>query len=336
MAIRTLYKYSYKFIVCIVLVLLIIISYYLTIFKLTFLIKEDSEIIFTIHRGESFNRIIENLSRRVGTKYKPIVSFYGRVHGLTTELKVGEYLLSASDTIADIFTKFSNGDVVVHKLTIVEGWNIYQLFAALADEIPLVKTLDYKNIKLNAALPTISGDIEGSYYPATYYYSYPNTDYEVLTMAKLKMTNVLATIYPQRCHNEYINSSNELIIFASILEKEAGDVQERKKIAGVMINRLKRKMKLDIDATVRYGSTNFSNDISKKELRDKNPYNTYRKQGLPIGAIAFPSESAIYAACNPIIDKYLYYVAMNENQHYFSKNLKEHNKAVAKYIKKVR
>ena len=126
------------------------------------------------------------------------------------------------------------------------------------------------------------------------------------------------------------------VILASIIEKETGAVEERKLISSVFHNRLKKKMRLATDPTVIYGIKNFDGDLTKKQLRTKTPYNTYRIRGLPPTPIANPGAEALRASVDPAETEYLYFVAKGNGRHKFSATLREHNAAVNKYQRRER
>jgi UPF0755 protein len=128
-------------------------------------------------------------------------------------------------------------------------------------------------------------------------------------------------------------SMHEVVIFASIVEKETGAAWERPLISSVFHNRLKKRIRLQSDPTVIYGIKNYSGNITKADLRRKTPYNTYRIAGLPAGPISNPGKEALHAALYPKKSPYIYFVSRNDGTHVFSKTLKEHNRAVYKYQK---
>jgi UPF0755 protein len=173
---------------------------------------------------------------------------------------------------------------------------------------------------------------EGQFFPDTYHFPAGTTDIEFLRRANQMLLQVLNEEWQQRTANLPYQTSYDALIMASIIEKETGRADEREKIAGVFVLRLKQDMKLQTDPTVIYAmGTAYNGNIRRKDLEIDSPYNTYRYKGLPPTPIALAGREAIYAALHPEDGKALYFVSRGDGSHYFSNTLKEHNKAVAKY-----
>ncbi|MEN8763662.1 MAG: endolytic transglycosylase MltG, partial [Thiogranum sp.] len=153
--------------------------------------------------------------------------------------------------------------------------------------------------------------------------------------AYLDMESFLQRSWQDRDGDLPLKSPYEALILASIVEKETGIAEERARIAGVFVRRLKKGMKLQTDPTVIYGmGDSYKGDIRFRDLRKDTPYNTYTRSGLPPTPIAMPGEDAILAALHPAAGKALYFVAVGDGSHYFSSTLKEHNRAVDRYQRK--
>ena len=148
------------------------------------------------------------------------------------------------------------------------------------------------------------------------------------------MESILLDNWKNRDYSLPYKSPYEMLIMASIIEKESSDLLEKPLIASVFINRLRKEMRLQADPTVIYGIKNFNGNITKKDLREKNEYNTYKISGLPRTPICSPSESSIRAASRPAESKFLFFVANNNGKHIFSTNYRDHVNAVNKYQKK--
>jgi len=179
---------------------------------------------------------------------------------------------------------------------------------------------------------------EGRFYPDTYYVSRGVTDVELLKRAYEAMAKILEEEWLQREDNLPLKSAYEALILASIVEKESAIAEERPLIAGLFINRLRKKMRLQTDPTVIYGIENYDGNIRFRDLRKDTPYNTYTRRGLPPTPIALPGREAIHATLHPDKTKYLYFVAYGDGsgRHVFSTNLKDHEKAVDRYQRKKR
>ena len=296
--------------------------------------KSNASYNIYIKKHDTFTNVINDLAAKSNLASKNIAMLYGRISGVGKKLFVGEYEVPPNASLHEVLAKFATGDVVLHKFTIIEGWNSYQLMSALDKEQDLVHVLNHNSGKRN--IPNINGDLEGAYFPDTYFYSYPDTDLDILERANKKMTNILHTEYQNKKANIALNSEYEALIIASLLEKEALDSGEKYIISGIIQNRIKKNMRLQIDAAVYYGlihhnAGEIDRTLSSIDIKDKeNKYNTYTYEGLPPGPIAMPSLTAIRAACNPRENKYLYYVLKNDNSntHHFSLNFKDHKRAI--------
>ena len=287
-----------------------------------------------IKNHDTFATVIAHLDQKAKLPSKKIAMLYGKLLGIDDNMFVGEYEVPPNISLHDVLVKFTTGDVVFHKFTIIEGWNFYQLLAALAKDKNLVHAISKYN------MPSISSSVEGAYFPETYFYTYPDSDLDILKRANLKMASILHREYEARKKDAQLASEYEALTIASLLEKEALDKNEKYAISGVIQNRLKRNMRLQVDAAVYYGlikkhAGEIERTLAKSDIKDKsNLYNTYAYKGLPPGPIAMPSLASIRAACNPSDNNYLYYVVKNDNSntHYFSLNYRDHKKAIRKYL----
>ena len=177
-------------------------------------------------------------------------------------------------------------------------------------------------------------NVEGWLYPDTYNYTPKSTDLELLKRSAERMKKALNKAWNERDEDLPLANTYEMLILASIVEKETGVAAERAKVASVFINRLKAKMKLQTDPTVIYGmGENYSGNIRKKDLEMSTPYNTYVIDGLPPTPIAMPSESSLQAVAHPEKTDFYYFVADGSGGHKFTRNLNEHNKAVQEYLR---
>jgi UPF0755 protein len=291
----------------------------------------SNDTIVKVKAGQDFNNIVFSISKVAKVSYPSLISLYAQLSGVSRAVHVGEYEIENNSTWYDILQKFRNGNVKQRYFTIVEGWNKYTLFQALLLEHNLEKKLPYNNIDdFIKSAPKTNGFVEGAYFPDTYAYSYPETDIDVLRRASDAMRKAIV-ISRKNC-KQSIEVKDQMIT-ASLLEKEAVNYDEMGLIVGVINNRFKKNMKLEIDASVRYGVKNFTRPIYMSELKDKNKYNLYVYKGLPPSPIAMPSLPALSAVCNPIESDYLYYVLKSKDKHHFSKSLKEHKNAIKLYLR---
>lgn len=256
-----------------------------------------------------------------------------RVQGHVQQLHAGEYQLDPSMSVAQLLDKWSSGDVVQHRITLVEGWNFRQVRAALAQQDVLQHTLgDISNSELMRKLDQANVHPEGQFFPDTYNFVRGQSDLDILRQANQRLQKVLAEEWAQRAENLPYSSPYEALIMASIIEKETGVAHERDEIAGVFIRRLAIGMLLQTDPTVIYGmGERYTGKITRADLSRPSAYNTYVIAGLPPTPIAMVGREAIYAALHPKPGKSLYFVARGDGSHVFSNSLTEHNKAVREY-----
>ncbi|MHC9015046.1 endolytic transglycosylase MltG [Stenotrophomonas bentonitica] len=256
------------------------------------------------------------------------------------KLKVGEYALDPALTPRELLTRMRQGRVLQHRVTIVEGWNIRQLRAALKRADPLVHTTDdLDDAALMKAVGFPGEHPEGRFLPETYVYQRGDSDIDVLKRAHAAMEKNLTAAWDSRVDDLPLNSPYELLILASIIEKETALPSERPQIAGVFMRRLKIGMRLQTDPTVIYGiGSGYDGNIRKRDLTTDTPYNTYTRAGLTPTPIAMPGRDALHAAAQPAKGDALYFVAVGDGSgaHIFSANYTDHNAAVARYLQQLR
>ena len=264
--------------------------------------------------GESINQVVSKFS-----SHSKINKIFIKVLLLSediTSFKVGEYSIK-NKTIKEIISIMSKGDTVTYKFKIQEGSTIYDLEKQI-NSSNLINDCSYLKC-LESAFPYT----EGILYPDTYFYKKNMKASEILNKSYQRMNEFIQSL--PRNNNSSL-SKNELLILASIIEKEAGNDDEKNEIAGVFLNRISINMKLQADPTIIYGLLpNFDGDIKKSDiLSTQNKYNTYMIKGLPPSPIAISSRSSILAAFNATPSDYLFFVADSKNSHYFSKTYEEH------------
>jgi UPF0755 protein len=256
-----------------------------------------------------------------------------RIFGLDKKIQAGEYLLSPDMTPAQIINIVTKGRVYLHRLVIPEGFNLKQI-AATVEKAGFANTDDFLKVthdpKLLAHFHIKAASMEGYLFPDTYLFAKGATTKKIIA--------TMIAHFHQQFKPEWIKraqelgfSVHEIVTLASIIEKETGNPIERKTISSVFHNRLKKKMRLETDPTVIYGIKGYDGNITRKHLKTWTPYNTYMIRGLPPGPIASPGAASIEAALYPAKTDYLYFVSKKDTTHYFSKTIKEHNRAVRKY-----
>lgn len=290
--------------------------------------------VFELTPGANVKKLSHDLTQQGIIDRPRFFEWLVRVRGETKKLKAGEYQVEPGITIDQLLSKFVRGDVILHHFTIIEGWTFKQLLAA-------VEANPYLHHDITTKDPAVAMDEldypgvnpEGRFYPDTYFFAKGVADKVVLEKSYQKMKRVLHQAWLERATNLPYKTSYDALIVASMIEKETAVPKERPMVAGVIINRLNKNMRLQIDPTVIYGMGDEYNDsLTRKDLQTKTPYNTYTNKGLPPTPICMPSTTSILAALHPDHTDALYYVAKGDGSHVFSVTLKEHDAAIKKYL----
>ena len=288
---------------------------------------------FDIPSGSSFQGVCKRLYAQGVLDSSLPLMLYARISGQSSRIKAGEYRLDTGRTPLEILAQFIDGRNVQHVFTIVEGWSLDELLTALAQEPKLRHELDKPSkVSLSHTLGLEEDAMEGLFFADSYYFSRSDTDLSVLKRAYARMQVILSEEWQARAKGLPYKNQYEALVMASIVEKETGLSEERAEIAGVFVRRLKKKMRLQTDPTVIYGlRESYNGNLTRKHLKTRTPYNTYVIFGLPPTPIAMAGREAIHASLHPKNGDSLYFVARGDGGHYFSSNLKEHNRAVKKY-----
>ncbi|MDD2046591.1 endolytic transglycosylase MltG [Pseudomonas putida] len=258
---------------------------------------------------------------------------YWRFNMAGVPLHTGEYRMTPGMTVRDLFEVWRRGDVVQYSLTLVEGWNFRQVRSALARHEKIKQTLDgLSDTEVMDKLGHPGVFPEGRFFPDTYRFVRGMTDVEFLQQAYARLDEVLAKEWAERPADLPYRDPYQALIMASLVEKETGVPQERGQIAGVFVRRMRIGMLLQTDPTVIYGmGERYNGKITRADLREPTPYNTYTNAGLPPTPIAMVGREAIHAALNPTPGSSLYFVARGDGSHIFSDDLDAHNSAVREY-----
>lgn len=291
------------------------------------------KVLITIPSGQSLKTTTEALF-----KYRIITSpfkfnMFARLKGYDKQLKAGEYALSATMSPMQIMEKLVKGEVELYKITIPEGFNIYQI-ADLMAKAGLVQYSSFITAATDAELAHKNGinaeTFEGYLFPETYYFPKKVSVDTILSTMVNRFWRVFNSQWRARA-DQLGFSIHQIVTLASIIEKETGVKSERPLISSVFHNRLKKKMRLESDPTVIYGLKSFDGNLKRSHLERPTPYNTYKISGLPVGPIANPGAESLEAALYPAETKFIYFVSKKNKTHQFSTNLKDHNQAVLKY-----
>ena len=248
-------------------------------------------------------------------------------------IKAGNYQITSALTPLELLEKLTRGDVTQAEVRLIEGWTFAQVRAAL-DASPDLRheTAGLDEAQILAKLEVREEHPEGLFFPDTYLFAKGSSDLAVLRRAYLAMQRHLAEEWKAREAELPYRSPYEALIMASIIEKETGRAEERDLIGGVLVNRLRIGMRLQVDPTIIYGlGTDFDGNLKKKHLLEDGPYNTYTRAGLPPTPIAMPGLASLRAAMRPGKTQSLYYVSKGDGSSHFSRSLDEHNRAVSKY-----
>lgn len=255
--------------------------------------------------------------------------------GTGKNLKSGEYLFPNGATPITIWSQITAGTGLAYRpFTIIPGWSFTQLRQAINKQETLkhlTTNMDDKSVMQLLSSEVTSG--EGEFYPETYNYTRDESDLVILKRAFDLMQNRLQDAWTQRATNLPYKTPYDVLIIASLIEKEAYLESERPIIAGVVINRLRNHMLLQLDPTVVYGmGSKYEGKIHRSDLTTDTPYNTYVHKGLPPTPIAIPSQESLIAAVHPQQNNFYYFVAKGDGSHQFSQHLNEHNAAVEALI----
>jgi len=248
-------------------------------------------------------------------------------------IKAGSYEISRALTPLELLDKLTRGDVRQADVRLVEGWTLRSVRRAL-DASPHLRhdstAMDEDQLRL--AVGVIEPRLEGLLFPDTYLFAKGSSDLAVLRRAVRVMQRHLADEWAAREADLPYRAPYDALIMASIIEKETGRAAEREMIAGVLVNRLRRGMRLQVDPTVIYGlGEAFDGNLKKVHLLTDGPYNSYTRAGLPPTPIALSGLASLRAALRPARTDALYYVARGDGSSQFSRTLTEHNRAVNKY-----
>lgn len=297
------------------------------------ILSENEPLILMLEPGTSYAGLVRQLERRNLTE-DPL---WWRVLGWRLEagarLQAGEYRIEPGMRPRELLQKVMAGRVVQYPFTIVEGWSFDQLRAALATEDRLKHTLEgLDDQQVMARLDHPEQHPEGRFLPETYHFTRGTPDIEILRRAYRDMAETLEAAWEARDTGLPYGNRDEVLVMASIIEKETAVPEERRRIAGVFVRRLQRGMRLQTDPTVIYGlGKGFDGNLRRGDLKRDNPYNTYTRGGLPPTPIAMPGRASIRAAVHPADGEALYFVSRGDGTHVFSETLEEHNRAVARY-----
>ncbi len=283
--------------------------------------QEDKK--FIVESGLTLRQVVDKLHQEKIIKNPSAFLYLGQlIKGVDPKVRYGEYFFEKNTSYYKILHKLIRGNIFFRKVTIAEGLSTDSAIKIIENSLGLI-----------GQVPT---DLkEGSLLPETYFYSYNDTKASIAKRMQESMKKHIDELWEKRDLTIPVQSKEQAIILASIVEKETGIPSERPKVASVFINRLKKGMKLQSDPTIIYsftfGNKSLERPIKVSDIQNKSPYNTYHIFGLPPSPICNPGLDSIKAVLNPIQTEYLFFVASGNGDHVFTTNIQDHNASVAKY-----
>ena len=289
--------------------------------------------------GDSLRVSLQRLEQAGALRRSRVIERWVRWQYPNFVLKTGRYAIAPGSTARDVVEQLRAGKVILESLTVIEGMRFADFRRALESHPEVKVTLGgLSDAELMSELG-LEGHPEGRFFPDTYRFAAGTTDRQLLQLAYRRMASVLASLWTERAADLPLETPEQALVLASIVEKESGLASERARVAGVFVSRLRLGMRLQSDPTVIYGiGDEYDGNIRRVHLTTDTPYNTYTRRGLPPTPIALPSESALKAVLQPEITGDLFFVATGDadGSHRFSKTYDQHRLAVRAMLERQR
>mgnify|MGYP000929542882 CR=1 FL=1 len=292
-----------------------------------------SKLEFRIPPGSGLRAAVKQMNDAGVPVHAGMFVLLARWQGKSGAIKAGTYSTEPGETPSSLLDKLASGRVSQASITLVEGWTFGQ-FRARLNEHPALRhdTAGLSEAQVIERLGLALNTLEGRLLPDTYLFDKESSDLELLARAAASMQAKLDEIWSQRPPGLPYRTADDLLVMASIIEKETGREEDRAMVAAVFVNRLRIGMRLQTDPTVIYGlGEQFDGNLRKIHLQTDTPYNTYTRSGLPPTPIAMPGLASLRAAAMPAASNALYFVARGDGSSQFSHTLDEHNRAVNRY-----
>lgn len=309
--------------------------------------SDQSEVYFVVRPGDNVPVVAMRLEKAGLIQSERALRWYAKYANLESKVQKGEYALRPNMTNAEIMGIIVSGKSVTHKFTVPEGQNRFQIATSL-EEAKLGSRAEFLKLTTDSEfirslkIATLENNndrlvnLEGYLYPDTYFISRIMSEKQIIQMMIRRFNEVYAELNSLRSGSSAVREANlsphETVILASVVEKETGAAFERPLIASVFYNRLHKRMRLQSDPTTIYGMWNrdgfFNGNIRRSDLQEHTPYNTYKIPRLPAGPIANPGKNALTAIFSPKESDYLFFVSRNDGTHVFTRNYRDHQKAV--------
>ena len=289
---------------------------------------QGPDVIFTVHTGDTFGRVNQRLFNQGLIADKRFFHYWAKYKNNLSKLKAGSFTIPNGASIPKVLDTLVNGQPILSSVTIPEGKNMYEVarmlsLAGITSEEEFLSVI--QNPEFLSQHNVEASSLEGYLYPETYRFA-PNTPARAVAKTMIDLFNKKTSGI--NFDHPFLNK-HQVIILASMVEKETGAKHERPAIAGVFTNRLKKRMRLESDPTTIYGIwERYKGNIRKADLLELTPYNTYKIPALPAGPIANPSLEAIQAVLNPQQHEYFFFVSKNDGTHVFTKSYSDHMNAV--------
>ncbi|WP_447528979.1 endolytic transglycosylase MltG [Vreelandella sp. TE19] len=296
----------------------------------------DEPTLYYVPPGAGFNRALRELDEQGVVDDTWAFRLLARVSPeRIPRLRVGEYRITPDMSAMEVMELLGSSNVVTYRLTVPEGWTFAQMRARLDSAEKLAhETSGLSDAEVMEVLEREGTYPEGWFFPDTYRYHLGMSDVDILRQSIERMERMLDEAWQNRDDDLTIDTPYEALIMASLIERETGAPEERREIAGVFKRRMEQGMRLQTDPTVIYGmGERYEGRITRADLREATPYNTYVIDGMPPTPIAMPGAASLEAAVNPLPGETLYFVSKGDGTHYFSRTLREHNNAVNRYIR---
>jgi UPF0755 protein len=297
----------------------------------------DAQVSLEVPAGASLRGVLGELQARGAVHHSRLLEWYARwKFPGQPMLKTGHYLIPPHVGQLDLLAQLREGRVVLEQFTVIEGWTFLQMRRALDAATTIAH--DWQKLsdaEVMARLGHAGLHPEGRFFPDTYRFGAGTTDSTVYQLAFARMEQELEQAWSQRATDLWLHNADELLTFASIVEKETGRDDEREKVAAVFLNRLRKGMRLQSDPTIIYGlGTSYDGDLRTRDMTTDTPYNSYTRGGLPPTPISLPGARSLQAATHPHAFDALFFVASSrcDGTHHFSATYEEHEQEVQKYI----
>jgi UPF0755 protein len=286
-----------------------------------------------VEQGDSLATVVRKLRDQQLIANGFLFSLWARLNGVEKKIHQGLYRFETRVPPREILDRLVTGRGIFQTVTIPEGLTVKEI-AELLEKMQIASgdkfIAEAGNANLLATLGLNEKGLEGYLFPSTYHFTPSTPEKDIIVTMAEQFRKVSLPVLNQRGGTTSL-TSHEILTLASIIEKETGIESERPLVSAVFHNRLQRQMPLQSDPTVIYGLKNFNGNLTRKNLQEPTPYNTYRIAGLPLGPICNPGLSSIRAALQPAQVSYIYFVSKNDGTHLFSETIEAHNQAVKTY-----